>query len=125
MSDQLPDDTSGRGKTLLSPADAPIRSLGEDRLGRELFARTLAAEVLSIPVVRGYAPPSKQIYPTPEPPANRLCDSESNTSGCPQGTQTKRTWSRSGRALRCEADVRTKQLRWDQNWLNISGIWTQ
>lgn len=35
-------------------ADAPIRSLGEDRLGRQSFARALAAEVMAAPAARGY-----------------------------------------------------------------------
>ncbi|WP_034266562.1 P-loop NTPase fold protein [Actinospica robiniae] len=34
-------------------ADAPILSLNEDRLGRERFARALAAEVLTAPAARG------------------------------------------------------------------------
>ena len=35
-------------------ADAPIRSLSEDRLGRRKFAQALAAEVVAAPVARGY-----------------------------------------------------------------------
>jgi hypothetical protein len=34
--------------------DAPIRSLGEDRLGRRSFAQALAAEVMAAPAGRGY-----------------------------------------------------------------------
>ena len=35
-------------------ADAPIRSLSEDRLGRQSFAEALAAEVMAAPAARGY-----------------------------------------------------------------------
>jgi predicted KAP-like P-loop ATPase len=35
-------------------ADAPIRSLSEDRLGRRSFAQALAAEVMAAPAARGY-----------------------------------------------------------------------
>ncbi len=38
----------------LDGADAPIRSLSEDRLGRRSFAEALAAEVMAAPVARGY-----------------------------------------------------------------------
>jgi hypothetical protein len=39
---------------LMDGADAPIRSLREDRLGRRSFAEALAAEVMAAPVARGY-----------------------------------------------------------------------
>jgi KAP family P-loop domain len=39
---------------LIDGADAPIRSLGEDRLGRQSFAHALAAEVIAAPAARGY-----------------------------------------------------------------------
>jgi len=39
---------------LIDGADAPIRSLSEDRLGRRKFAQALAAEVVAAPVARGY-----------------------------------------------------------------------
>lgn len=42
------------GTSLLNRADAPILALNEDQLGREQFARALAAEVLTAPAVRGY-----------------------------------------------------------------------
>jgi hypothetical protein len=35
-------------------ADAPIRTLSEDRLGRQAFAQALAAQVLGAPAARGY-----------------------------------------------------------------------
>jgi hypothetical protein len=35
-------------------ADAPVRSLSEDRLGRRAFAQALAAEVIAAPAARGY-----------------------------------------------------------------------
>lgn len=40
--------------SLIDAADAPIRSLSEDRLGRQSFARALAAEVMNAPAARGY-----------------------------------------------------------------------
>ena len=40
--------------SLIDGADAPIRSLSEDRLGRRPFAQALAAEVMAAPVARGY-----------------------------------------------------------------------
>jgi predicted KAP-like P-loop ATPase len=40
--------------SLIDGADAPIRSLSEDRLGRQSFAHALAAEVLAAPAARGY-----------------------------------------------------------------------
>lgn len=39
---------------VIDGADAPIRSLSEDRLGRRAFAQALAAEVLAAPATRGY-----------------------------------------------------------------------
>jgi KAP family P-loop domain len=39
---------------IMDGADAPIRTLSEDRLGRRAFAQALAAEVLVAPVTRGY-----------------------------------------------------------------------
>jgi KAP family P-loop domain len=41
-------------KSLIDGADAPIRSLSEDRLGRRSFAQALAAEVMAAPAARGY-----------------------------------------------------------------------
>lgn len=35
-------------------SDTPIRSLSEDRMGRQAFARALAAEIMDAPVARGY-----------------------------------------------------------------------
>jgi predicted KAP-like P-loop ATPase len=40
--------------SVIDGADAPIRSLGEDRLGRRSFAQALAAEIMAAPVSRGY-----------------------------------------------------------------------
>jgi len=40
--------------TVIDGADAPIRSLSEDLLGRRTFAQALAAEVITAPAVRGY-----------------------------------------------------------------------
>lgn len=40
--------------TVIDGADAPIRSLSEDQLGRRPFAQALAAEVLAAPAARGY-----------------------------------------------------------------------
>ena len=40
--------------SLIDGADAPIRLLSEDRLGRRSFAQALAAEVMAAPVARGY-----------------------------------------------------------------------
>lgn len=40
--------------SLIDGADAPIRLLSEDRLGRRPFAQALAAEVMAAPVARGY-----------------------------------------------------------------------
>jgi len=39
---------------VIDGADAPIRSLSEDRLGRRSFARALAAEVMAAPAARGF-----------------------------------------------------------------------
>ena len=39
---------------IMDGADAPIRTLSEDRLGRRAFAQALAAEVLAAPATRGY-----------------------------------------------------------------------
>ena len=39
---------------VIDGADAPIRSLSEDQLGRRSFARVLATEVLAAPAARGY-----------------------------------------------------------------------
>ncbi len=40
--------------SLIDGADAPIRSLSEDRLGRRSLAQALAAEVIAAPAARGY-----------------------------------------------------------------------
>ena len=40
--------------SLIDGADAPIRSLSEDRLGRRPFAQALAAEVMAAPAARGF-----------------------------------------------------------------------
>ena len=52
MSDQ--DNSPGQDVPLIDGADAPIRLLSEDRLGRRPFAQALAAEVMAAPVARGY-----------------------------------------------------------------------
>ena len=39
---------------LIDGADAPIRSLSEDRLGRRSFGQALAAEVMAAPAARGF-----------------------------------------------------------------------
>jgi len=40
--------------SLIDGADAPIRSLSEDRLGRRSFGQALAAEVMAAPAARGF-----------------------------------------------------------------------
>jgi KAP-like P-loop domain-containing protein len=40
--------------SFIDGADSPIRSLSEDRLGRQPFARALAAEIMAAPAARGY-----------------------------------------------------------------------
>ena len=52
MSDQ--DNSPEPDVPLIDGADAPIRLLSEDRLGRRQFAQALAAEVMAAPVARGY-----------------------------------------------------------------------
>lgn len=54
MTEQNEPDAEGLPVSSVDMADAPILSLGEDRLGRRSFAAALAAEVMAAPVGRGY-----------------------------------------------------------------------
>lgn len=54
MNEQDKPDAPDQAASLIARADAPIRSLEEDQLGRGEFARALAAEVLAAPASRGY-----------------------------------------------------------------------
>jgi hypothetical protein len=47
-------DNSDPDAPRIDGGDTPIRSLGEDRLGRRSFAQALASEVMAAPAARGY-----------------------------------------------------------------------
>ncbi len=54
MTDQPEVADTAEEQTIIDQGDAPIGSLGEDRLGRRPFAEALAAEILDAPADRGY-----------------------------------------------------------------------
>ena len=54
MTDQPEVADTPEEQTIIDQGDAPIGSLGEDRLGRRPFAEALAAEILDAPAHRGY-----------------------------------------------------------------------
>ena len=48
------DNSSDSDSPDIDGADAPIRTLSEDRLGRQAFAQALADAALAAPAARGY-----------------------------------------------------------------------